>query len=253
MFIQITPRAATVLIGGSPRSIDASHPNFDEVVDLLKSGHWVEDEILELMDVRAAVTRKSHGRISIIGDDVLFDGKAVSNLLTERLLEALEDADKYFDRLLAFADNYFQNPSFRNREQLWPFLEKGQNPIDDKGRFLAWKLVKDDYTDIHTGTIDNSVGQIVKMPRSAVDDESDRTCSSGLHVCTWHYLSHFGSVRSDTDRVMLVAVNPKDVVAVPRDYDNAKMRVCEYEVIAEVDRANAEHVFDGSVWYDDVA
>jgi len=31
---------------------------------------------------------------------------------------------------------------------------------------------------------------------------------------------------------VLVKVNPKDVVSVPVDYNNTKMRVCRYEVIS---------------------
>jgi hypothetical protein len=39
---------------------------------------------------------------------------------------------------------------------------------------------------------------------------------------------------------MICKVNPADVVAVPSDYNNAKMRVCKYEVINEVDVKDEE-------------
>jgi hypothetical protein len=32
---------------------------------------------------------------------------------------------------------------------------------------------------------------------------------------------------------MIVKINPRDVVAIPADYDNTKGRTCRYEVIAE--------------------
>jgi len=34
--------------------------------------------------------------------------------------------------------------------------------------------------DNYTGTMDNSVGQIVSMPRQAVDNNRNQTCSNGL-------------------------------------------------------------------------
>jgi hypothetical protein len=50
-----------------------------------------------------------------------------------------------------------------------------------------------------------------------------------LHVCSQSYLGHFGG-----DRVIVCKINPKDVVSVPADYNNAKMRVCRYEVVSEL-------------------
>jgi Ran GTPase-activating protein (RanGAP) involved in mRNA processing and transport len=37
-----------------------------------------------------------------------------------------------------------------------------------------------------------------------------------------------------------VKVNPRDVVAVPVDYNNAKMRVCEYVVLSVVTNENTD-------------
>ena len=33
---------------------------------------------------------------------------------------------------------------------------------------------------------------------------------------------------------MIVKINPRDVVSIPTDYNNAKGRACRYEVIGEV-------------------
>jgi hypothetical protein len=37
---------------------------------------------------------------------------------------------------------------------------------------------------------------------------------------------------------MVCKVNPKNVVSIPADYNNSKMRVCEYEVIDELNMAD---------------
>jgi len=38
---------------------------------------------------------------------------------------------------------------------------------------------------------------------------------------------------SDGGKTMIVKINPRDVVAIPSDYNNAKGRTCRYEVVAE--------------------
>ena len=123
-----------------------------------------------------------------------------------------------------------QNPSKRSVTELYGFLEKGNMPITPDGHFLAYKKVRADYRDCHTGTMDNSVGQIVEMERNFVDDDKDRTCSTGLHFCSRDYLNHFGG-----ERIMIVKVNPKDVVSIPSDYNDSKGRACRYEVISELE------------------
>ena len=95
---------------------------------------------------------------------------------------------------------------------------------------MAYKAVRSDFKDIHSGTFDNSVGQTVSMPRNAVDDDKNRTCSAGLHFCSFEYLPHFAHANG---HVVLVKINPRDVVAIPADYNDTKGRTCRYEVTGE--------------------
>ena len=110
-------------------------------------------------------------------------------------------------------------------------------PITEDGHFLAYKKVRDDYKDVHSGTFDNSVGQVVSMVRNKVDENKDNTCSSGLHFCSFDYLKSFGGTR-----IMILKINPADVVSIPSDHFQQKGRTCRYEVIGEVpveeDRVN---------------
>jgi hypothetical protein len=111
-------------------------------------------------------------------------------------------------------------------------LEKNSLPITPDGCFLAYKKVRNDYLDIHSGTMNNSVGQVVSMERNEVDDDKDRTCSAGLHFCSQDYLPHFGN--GYDNRVVILKINPRDVVSIPSDYNNAKGRACRYEVVGEI-------------------
>jgi hypothetical protein len=59
----------------------------------------------------------------------------------------------------------------------------------------------------------------------------------------------FGSQRSN--RVVIVKINPADVVSIPSDYKNTKGRCCRYEVIAEFEGYNddvAREAFDRSFY-----
>jgi hypothetical protein len=80
------------------------------------------------------------------------------------------------------------------------------------------------------------VGKTVEMERNQVDDDKDHTCSTGLHFCSQDYLNHFSG-----ERVMILKINPRDVVSIPADYGDTKGRCCRYEVIGElgVDPAEA--------------
>lgn len=97
-------------------------------------------------------------------------------------------------------------------------------------------MVSGDYKDLYTGTMDNSVGATVKMRRNEVDEEKTNTCSQGLHFAAKHYVVNgsYGS-RSHGNRLVAVKVNPRDVVAIPVDYNNAKGRACEYYILKELE------------------
>ena len=84
----------------------------------------------------------------------------------------------------------------------------------------------------------NYVGAVVEIPRSKVDDNRGVGCSVGLHVGDFSYASTF------SQRLWTVLVNPRDVVSVPSDANERKIRVCRYTVVEE----NADRVkYDGKI------
>jgi hypothetical protein len=70
-----------------------------------------------------------------------------------------------------------------------------------------------------------------------------------LHVCADEYLK--GYANGTDARTLVVEVNPADVVAVPYDYNFAKMRVCEYKVLSEIDPVKIQEVLGMWVYYDE--
>lgn len=93
------------------------------------------------------------------------------------------------------------------------------------------------------GQVPQWVGAVVEMPRDKVDSRGHVECSVGLHVGTYGYASQFYSGAGS--QLLLVKVDPKDVVSVP-DYDFTKLRACRYTVVGEV-----EDLLDVDLWVDD--
>jgi hypothetical protein len=82
--------------------------------------------------------------------------------------------------------------------------------------------------------MDNSVGETVSIDRGKVDDNRDKGCSAGLHCGALDYVRDYGSEDSG-DHIMIVKVNPMDAVSVPHDCQHQKLRVCQYQVVAEME------------------
>lgn len=227
-----------------PVTIHADHMNFDEIADMLQSGLASHDDLDRLANRRKAAEAFGEGHVKIVGDVVYFDGQPLHNALTDRMLRIMAEGGNV-DPLTAFLENLMRNPSAQATEELYLWLEASQLPITDDGHFVAYKLVRLDYKDIHSGSFDNSIGQIVSMPRNQVDDRRRNTCSRGLHFCSFGYLPHYGSIGNR--RIMVLKINPADVVSIPEDYGNAKGRAWRYEVIGEVSEDDALTFFRETV------
>ena len=124
------------------------------------------------------------------------------------------------------------NPSRRAVNELYKFLEHGQMPITPDGNFLGYKSVNTNFKDWNTGKYDNSVGKVLSMPRNEVCDDPTQGCSYGFHVGTLDYAKCFNS----SGRMVIVEVDPADVVSVPHDCNNQKLRTAKYTVVAEFER-----------------
>ena len=219
----------TIVIGNKPHTIAKSHITYGKVVDAIKAGDWAK--VQDLVEPKKVVLSYGKGNVSVQGEQLYWKGKPMHNALATRMITMLQD-EFPIEPLVNFMENLMTNPSKRAVDELYGFLEKNSLPITPDGCFLAYKKVRNDYLDIHSGTMDNSVGKVVEMERNEVDDDKDRTCSAGLHFCSQEYLPHFGN--GYDNRVVILKINPRDVVSIPSDYNNAKGRACRYEVVGEV-------------------
>ena len=228
-----------VVIDNKPHTINKSHVTYQRVVNAIKAGDW--DTVKDIIEPKKVVLDYGKGHVSVQGETLFWKGEELHTSLSVRMIQMLQDGFPV-EPMVAFMENLMLNPSKRAVTELYGFLEKNSLPITPDGYFLAYKKVRYDYKDCHSGTMDNSVGQVVEMERNSVDDDKDRTCSTGLHFCSRDYLNHFGG-----ERLVIVKVNPRDVVSIPSDYNGAKGRACRYEVVDEIDKDRADEAFAQSV------
>ena len=225
--------SVSIFLNGRMNTIAASAERFLELFEHLKLPEHDPIFIEGIIDRPRAMARLSCGALTVVGSTVFHNGIPAHSTLCMKLIAMLDagfDATPWAN----FFNNLQENPSEESKQALYGFLEKWQVPFTEDGCFIAFKYVRDDYKDAYTGKFDNTPGQTVKMLRIDVDSDSDQTCSYGLHVAASHYLDGYNA----SSRIVACKVNPRDVVAVPADYQHSKMRVCEYTVLCDVENPN---------------
>lgn len=220
----ILPQSLILNHAGKTTTINKADGRYDKVIEKIKEGKL--EEIIPLLSIADTLSERG---FQVVDGIVHVDGDALPESLSARVLDFFNN-NLPFEPLLKFWAKLKTNPSFNSRQMLFKFLEHNGHPITTEGNFIAYRAVRNDFLDKHTGKMDNSVGNIVEIDRSKVDDNPNNVCSHGLHVATMSYASTFGS---GDDKLLDVEVSPADVVAVPTDYNGTKMRVCRFKVVAE--------------------
>jgi len=234
-----TLKGISMVLHGRPYSVANDSPIFDEVSDLVYNDGSEDDVLAVLQRVENKLKgglRLTHA-VTYDNGVVLRNGVVLHNYAVDRLIDLIERGLDV-SPLANFLDRLQKNTSNRVVENLYAFLEHGNVPLTPSGNFVVYKAVRKDFMDIYSGTKRNMIGDEVSMERNQVDEDQDRTCSHGLHVCSFDYLPHFAHADG---HVMICEVDPADVVAIPRDYDNTKMRVSRYKVIGEVSGYYKDH------------
>lgn len=259
----------SIFIDGVLHQIGADHISHNAILDAIKAGD--QEKVKTLVDARKAVEAYSKGSISIKGDEVFWHGQRMHGAITTRMVSMMREG---FDitPLVNFMDRLMQNPSKQAVDEAYMFFEACDLPITPDGYFLAFKKVNNNFYDVHSGTVCNKPGHMmtpeevkhftpgvisgkkgevtvqvvngvtrVSMPRNMVDDKRDNTCSEGLHFCSKSYLSNFGG-----SRIVVLKIDPKDVVSIPSDYNNAKGRCSSYMVVDEL-KVEADKAFSKPV------
>jgi hypothetical protein len=230
MTFTIAGNCVTVILDGKVSVIHAENQLFEQLLTALRSG--AEDLVSQLVDKAKRIRKHCTGKFDVDESGAIYaDGTPMPYTLAVHIIK-FADAGADVAPLLAFWINLKVNPSEVAKQCLYDFLSVNHVPITEDGKFLAYKRVDKNYMDIRTHTFDNSVGSYVSEDRALINPDPNVTCARGLHVAAFNYADkQYGGAAGE--HLIEVLVDPADVVAVPTDYNQQKMRVCAYEVNRE--------------------
>jgi len=222
-----------VVVDGKHYTVSASHPSYQEIRNTITAVPFNESRLIELLNINKAIAYCMHGKVRVD----LNEGKVWFNdtefhdqAFCERILRVMaEGQDPQY--LLNFLNNLGENPEFRSIMETFKFICNEGMPITEDGCFLGYKGVRSDYYDKWSGTIQNTPdGRRVEMPRTGVCNDPSVSCDSGLHVGSYRYAKGWAGADGV---VILVKVNPKDVVSVP-NHECEKLRACGYWCVKQL-------------------
>lgn len=239
----------TVVVQGKVYNVAKNDTRFVSVKQALKDSD--EDKLLVSLNAKEAiknyVSSQSGGLAEYKDGKVFYKGEELHNVIVDRIKEFAKNGLP-FEHLLKFIENISLNPSYRAQQELFTFLSHKYLPITEDGCFYAYKSIREDWTDVYSGTISNKIGNTITMERGNVDDDKDKGCSKGLHCGTIEYVTGYGGTNK---RIIIVKVNPKDVVSVPSDCTCQKVRVCEYYCHSEYVKPLENALYRDEISYDD--
>lgn len=214
-------------------NIPNSHRNFEKIKNALQSNDFERAKTLSDVEstVEKFISKYNKDGIVLKNDSLYYNNKKITGYIVDKVLGLHENGLEY-KPVMNFLNNVIKNPSWASNEELFLFLEHANLPITEDGHFIAYKVVNKDYFDIYSGKFDNSVGNIVTMDRQDVNPNRNKVCSNGLHFCDRDYIQYYSS--DNEDKIILIKINPADVVSIPSDYNNMKGRCCRYEVIKDI-------------------
>lgn len=232
----MTNDSIVVILDGTSHTIKRGDSNFKGVRGAVISEDW---KALPALLVRAkALEEWTKGAFTVKQGHVYYRGDRLPEQLNTRMVKmAREGADPQF--LFDFWERLQRNPSMRSVESLYAFLEHQHIPIVKGGYFLAYKNVRSNYTDHHTGTVDHRPGARPKVPRNKVSDDPRTACHYGLHVGNEAFALRF----QQGGRMIICQIDPEHVVCVPYDASFGKMRVCELLVLGNMGDKLPDTVF----------
>lgn len=235
-----TADSVCFVIEGQAHSLSKDHPKFPEISEAIFNGD--DSELLDILSPIFSLKQFSGGKVTEKDGQAVYQGFKLHEVLVKKIQE-LKKAKLPFTMFESFLARIHANPEPRSIEQLYNFLEHEKMPITENGTFLAYKGVRDTFYSDHgnlsirvlkgkvddTGRIFNGLGEEIEIDRSQVDPNPDAHCSNGLHVGSYEYAKGFAS------KLIVVEVDPKDVVSIPKDCNGQKCRVCRYKVVAVLD------------------
>ena len=236
----LTNGTLTVIIdnGNEIHTARSDRPKWTEILAAYKSGN--DNLLLALISMKAVVENYTVGRLSVNGTGVTYNGSPIHAVDADRVMAFLREGLPY-QPIANYMERCRKNQSARAIVELYPFLEHRNMPLTPEGFIIAYKGVQSNLYSVmgntktvvlqgktdSEGHILNEIGQVIEIERSSCDDDFRNGCSFGLHAGSLAYARGWGA------RVILILIDPADVVSVPEDCNCQKLRCCKYKVLGE--------------------
>jgi hypothetical protein len=218
-----------LLLDGKEYSINAGNSSFSKALEAYNAKDWESFIYIVNPEIRLKSLYASYEGIEVKDGNLYVFGDPIHSTIAKRVISFIEHGLDCV-HLFKFILKLNMNPSKRAVDELYTFLEHRALPVTDNGNFLAYKAVRADYTDKYSGKFLNTIDSVLEMPRNKVDDNKENGCSYGFHAGSVDYAKNF----MDRDgHLMLVEINPADVVSIPTDCQFQKLRTCKYKVVGE--------------------
>lgn len=259
----VSAEGITMFAGGSRTFVPRTHRNYQRILDAVRDERY--DEAATLASEQSIITPRSFtttipGFELSPGGQITYLGEPFPEEVTKEVLRRI-DVGQPIDPLARLLIRVRNNPSASSQRETLLFSAANDFLITETGMIVAYKAVGTGYHDSHSGTVCYMPAQlmtaeqrqqyepgvsgqglernvttqvidgltVVSIPRHAVDDNRQKACSYGLHVAAHEYAKGFAS------RLLLVLVDPADIVSVPYDHGDQKVRVCRLTVLAEIE------------------
>lgn len=234
----INPHAIILIINNIRYRVEKSDNRYATIIKKLDAS---DEELLHILENRKVKDDAVKAGFVITDTEVTYKGEKLPDVLAKKI-RSIYNEGLPLSLFEKFWENLNQNPDINVLEQLYDFLSYRELPLTEDGFFLAYKGVQSDYysvmgninTIVESGVVDsgghilNNVGAKIKIKRNRMTTNRNISCDSlSCHCGSLDYAKGWGS------RMVIVKVNPKDVVSVPTDCSCQKLRMCEYEVVAD--------------------
>ena len=234
----LTNNSITVVLNNKVYTVSNGQPQWEPVLEAIRNNDEVQ--LHAVLSVANTITSFTEGNVTVKDNQVFYRNVPLDNYVVEKVLEFAKNKLP-LQPILRFINNLMKNPSRRAVQELYKFLENKNMPITPDGNFLAYKGIQSDYFSktagniivikgkVVDGKIYNGIGHEIEVERNGVCDDKNLGCSSGLHAGSVQYATDFGR----GGKVVIVEINPADVVSVPDDCSCQKLRACAYKVVGE--------------------
>ena len=239
----INKEAIVVFHKGTPVRVEKTDKRYPTIIEVFQLPEDEQDDALvDALEPQVVAATKINGvdGFEVVDGSVWYDGEELPKVLSDKVISIAAEGLPLGNFEL-FWSKLSNNPSSTSVTELLDFLEYKELPITEDGCFLAYKAVQENgysshgnpKTKVLQGTVDdggriyNAVGEVIEVRRRDVNDNRNVHCSWGLHVGSLDYARSFGA------KLLVVKVDPADVVSVPSDYSCQKARVSKYEVVSD--------------------